>query len=233
MLQQLQSKLGLSFKSEALLHEALVHPSYLNENPGFPLGSYDRLEFLGDAILNTVVAQELFLRGPQLTEGDLTKGRAFLVRGEYLAGLAESIGLGGYLFTGRGEEATGGRSKESSLEAVMEALVGAVFLDRGYQAARDFVLKYMLKDIQHIVAHGIASDPKAELLELVQKTDGEKPEYRLVESSGPVHAPSFVVEVLVNSQVMGRGRGKRKLDAERLAAKQALEQLAYADPTRE
>ena len=226
VLQQLQKYLGCSFQDIRLLKEALSHPSYVNENSGPPISSYERLEFIGDAVLGTVVAQELFIRGKGLDEGELTKMRAHLVRGENLAQVAKSLSLGLYLLMGRGEESTGGRNKPSNLEACFEALVGALFLDQGYALAREFVLRCMETDIDHVVLHGTRGDIKSELQEMLQK-NGSMPEYHLIDSTGPVHDPTFTVEVIVNGKVVGVGTGKRKIDAERVAASEALSSVRF------
>jgi len=225
-LQQLQKYLECSFKDVRLLKEALSHPSYVNENPGPKISSYERLEFIGDAVLGTVVAQELFIRGKGLDEGELTKMRSHLVRGENLARVAKSLSLGSHLLMGRGEESTGGRNKSSNLEACFESLVGALFLDQGYVLARELVLRCMETDIEHVVSHGTRGDIKSELQEMLQK-NGNMPEYHLIDSTGPVHDPTFTVEVIVNGKVMGVGTGKRKIDAERVAASEALSSLRF------
>jgi len=226
VLQQLQKYLRCSFKDIRLLQEALSHPSYVNENFGPEISSYERLEFIGDAVLGTVVAQELFIRGKGLSEGELTNMRSHLVRGENLTRVAKSLSLGSYLLMGRGEEATGGRNKSSNLEACFESIVGALFLDQGYALAREFVLRCMETDIEHIVAHGTRGDIKSELQEMLQK-NGSMPEYHLIDSTGPVHDPTFTVEVIVDGKVVGVGTGKRKIDAERVAASEALSLIKH------
>jgi ribonuclease-3 len=230
---RLEQKLNLSFKDKGLLDQALAHPSYLNELPPGegPTSSYERLEFLGDAMLGAAITLELYQRCPHLPEGQLTRLRSSLVEGKALAGVARRLELGQHLKLGRGEESTGGRDRDSNLAASLEALVGAIFLDGGFDAARDFVLGTMRDEVEGHLAAGVPEDPKSRLQELVQSMSGETPRYRLVEAGGPDHAKSFDVEVVMDGQVMGRGRGKRKLDAEKQAAEEALRRLETSTRT--
>ncbi len=223
----LQGKLKLRFKDAGMLEQALTHPSYLNEtHPGEQLvGSYERLEFLGDAMLGLAVTLEIYKRCPELSEGHLTKLRSSIVRGKTLAKVARDLDLGQHLKLGKGEESTGGRDRESNLAAALEALVGAVLLDRGHDAARKFVLLMMAEEIDLALAEGAHEDPKSRLQELIQASGGAPPVYRLVESGGPDHDKSFQMEVVMDGSVLGKGLGKRKLEAENRAALQALRQL--------
>ena len=220
----LERKLGLRFKHERLLDQALLHPSCLNELPtGEPAPlSYERLEFLGDAVVGIAIAQELFKRCPDFAEGQLTKLRSSLVKRETLAQVARGLDLGQHLNLGKGEEVTGGRDRESNLADAFEALVGAVFLDRGYDRATRFVSDVMREEIEGLLAGEVPEDPKSRLQEWVQGKGGESPRYRLVEEGGPDHHKSFSIEVVINGQVMGKGQGTRKLDAERQAALESL-----------
>ena len=223
----LERDLKLRFKHRELLEQALVHPSHLNElqqGNGRAL-SYQRLEFLGDAILGSAVTLELFQRCPDLSEGQLTKLRSSIVRGRTLAKIARDLDLGRHLKLGKGEESTGGRDRESNLAAVLEAIIGAVLLDRGYDKARKFVLSTLEGEIDRVLADGTPEDPKSRLQELVQASGGSPPTYRMVESDGPEHAKSFHVEVLLGGSVKGRGSGKRKLEAENKAALEAFHAL--------
>ena len=227
------SALGLDFEDQGLLRQALVHRSYLNEHPGSPLESYERMEFLGDAVLELAVSTALYDQLPSLSEGELTKLRSQLVCGESLAGAARSIGLGDALLLGRGEETTGGRSRNTILAAAFEAVVAAVFLDRGYQHARDFVLETLAVPLEKVCRDGAPQEsPKSALQELFQGLGEPAPTYRLAEASGPDHRPVFTVEALLGGEVIGRGEGGRKSDAERAAAQDALDrqQAASAPP---
>lgn len=219
----LESALGLRFRDPELLWQALVHRSFLNEQGGAPASSYERMEFLGDAVLGLVIATELYHRFPDLSEGELTKSRAALVRRETLAGLARRLNLGDYLVLGRGEEATGGRDRDSTLAAVFEAVVGAVHLDQDYDEARNFILRVMAEELSESFRQGRPpEDPKSHLQEYLQALGRPSPHYRLVAAEGPDHHPVFTVEVLAENEVVGVGQGRKKVDAERAAARDAL-----------
>ena len=189
------------------------------------MASYQRLEFLGDAILGSVIALELFQRCPDLNEGNLTKLRSYLVQESSLAAVAKRLDLGSHLNLGKGEEASGGKDRESNLAAALEALIGAVYLDRGPDAATSLILGFMSNEIDGVQKLGAPQDPKSLLQEMVQAKGGEPPHYRVVDQEGPHHDRTFAVEVLVEGQVKGTGGGKRKLDAEREAALRAIETL--------
>ena len=223
----LELKIRLRFKNRKLLEQALAHPSYLNElqdDPG--LGeSYERLEFLGDSVLGLVITLELYKRHPGLAEGELTKLRSSLVRRATLADVARRMGLGQHLNLGRGEESTGGRDRDSNLADAFEALIGAILLDKGFDTSTQFVLETMREEIESILEDGVPEDPKSRLQELIQRTGGPTPSYRVVKSGGPDHHKSFSVEVVMDGRVMGTGHGKRKLDAEKQAAREALGRL--------
>ena len=225
----LQAALGLEFKDRRLLDQALVHGSYANEQ-GWPLSSsYERLEYLGDAVLELVVSEELYRRRPDLSEGELTKGRSDLVRGETLARVAKRCLLGEFLKLGKGEEATGGRDRESTLAAVFEAVVAAVYLDRGYAGAQQFILKTMAQELQGFLGGNIPREnAKSSLQEFVQGQGRPAPQYRLLSCDGPDHGPVFTVEVVVDDEVLGVGRGGSKAGAERTAAENALMRVAPA-----
>ena len=222
----LQMNIGHNFKDRSLLEQALVHSSYLNENPSFPLPSNERLEFLGDAVLELVVTEELYRLFPHLSEGEMTKLRAVLVRGETLARLAASLHLGDYLYLGRGEGRGGGRSKRTTLAAVLEAVTGAIFVDQGFAAARNFGLRFLGDEIQKVMHEGSVRDYKSELQELVQAGMQITPSYRVVKAKGPDHNREFTVKVMVEGRVAGEGWGKSKQMAENEAAKAALETLS-------
>ena len=223
----LEQKLGVRFKDPGLMDQALVHPSYLNELPPgkSPVYSYERMEFLGDAVLGVTVTLELFKRCPDLPEGQLTKLRSSLVSGTTLARIARRQKLGQHLMLGKGEESSGGRDRESNLAAALEALVAAVFLDRGFETARKFVVRMTRDEMDVLLEGGIPEDPKSRLQELVQGMVGLPPDYRMVESGGPDHDKGFDVEVIMDGQVMGRGHGRRKAEAEKMAAQEALHRL--------
>ncbi len=222
----LQQTLGISFNDPSLLEQALVHSSYINENPGFALAANERLEFLGDAVLGSVVAEKLYQDFPQFSEGEMTKLRSVLVRRDNLARIARTLGLGSYLYLGKGEAASGGRHKPANLAAALEAVIAAIFLDQGSASSRDFVLGLLNKELQKVVSQGIKTDYKSQLQELIQSRQQPTPAYYLVEAAGPDHDRKFIVEVRIDNTVLGRGSGRSKKVAETEAAHAALEQLS-------
>jgi ribonuclease-3 len=221
----LQQTLGVAFNAPSLLEQALVHSSYINENPGLAPASNERLEFLGDAVLGLVIAEKLYQDFPQFTEGEMTRLRAALVRRDTLARLARAIRLGDYLYLGRGEEASGGRRKPGNLAGALEALVAAIFFDQGLATTRDFILKLFNTELQRVVSQGVEVDYKSKLQELIQARQQSAPTYHVIEAVGPDHDKRFTVEVRVDDTVLGRGAGKSKKMAETEAALSALQQL--------
>ena len=223
----LESVLGFSFKDPSLLRLALVHRSYCNENDLDPAESYERLEFLGDAVLELAVSTELYRRFPNADEGQLTKTRSSLVRRETLAQIARRIDLGSYLFVGKGVETSNGRQQDSLLAAAFEALVAAVYIDQGNEFTRQFVLRLIDAELaQAEQAGGPPENPKSILQEMVQGRGLNPPTYNLVSSEGPDHGPVFTVDVLVDGQVVGTGAGGKKSEAEGAAAQAALAALS-------
>ena len=221
----LQGNIGVTFRQLALLQEALTHGSYLNENSDFSLPSNERLEFLGDALLNLVVAERLYTQLPALSEGEMTKLRAALVRQDTLAHLASSLQIGDYLYLGKGEEKGGGRNRQSNLACALEAIIGALFVDQGFLATKDLALRLLDNEFQNVLEKAAVIDYKSRLQELVQARQRVTPIYRIVEAVGPDHDKEFTAEVLVANNTAGRGRGKSKRSAEEEAARQALENL--------
>jgi len=221
----LQRTLGVSFNNPSLLEQALVHSSYINENPGFTQDSNEKLEFLGDAVLGLIIAGKLYRDFIQFSEGEMTRLRAALVRRETLARIAKALGLGDYLYLGKGEEASGGRSKSSNLASALEAVIATIFLDQDIAITRDFVLRLFDKELQKAVSRGAVADYKSRLQELIQARQQGTPVYHLVEAVGPAHNQTFTVEVRVADTVLGRGSGRSKKIAETEAAHSALGQL--------
>ncbi len=219
----LERDLGVKFKERALLQQAVVHRSFLNEHPELGWESYERLEYLGDAFLGWVVADELYRRYPAYSEGALTRARAALVQGRTLAEVARVLGLGQYLFLGQGEDASGGRQRRSNLAGALEAVLGAVLMDRGPGEARKLVLRWLAGRMDALGASGAPRDPKSALQELAQQRGLELPRYEVLDESGPAHARRFVVRVWVDGRAEGEGKGGSKVDAERAAASVALE----------
>jgi len=221
----LEKRLGVEFAGPALLALALVHSSYVNENPGTAAGHNERLEFLGDAVLDFVVAGKLYRDFPDLSEGQMTRLRSALVRRETLARVARSIGLGDYLVMGKGEEASGGRDKSANLAGALEAVIAAVYLDRGVTVARKIIVRLLEAEWPAAIAAGTGGDAKSRLQELTQARFQLTPGYRLLAETGPDHDKQFTVEVTVNGEVLGSGTGSSKKLAEKEAARAALERL--------
>lgn len=221
----LQQSLGVTFNNISLLEQALVHSSYVNENPGLAPTSNERLEFLGDAVLGLAVAERLYQGFPRFTEGQMTRLRAALVRRETLARMAQAIGLGDHLYLGKGEEASGGRQKPVNLAGAIEAVIGAIFLDQGLARAQDFTLRLLETNLRKAVTRRDAIDYKSELQELIQATEQQAPTYHIINSTGPDHDKRFTVEVRVGDALLGQGSGKSKKTAESEAARAALVKL--------
>ena len=221
----LQETLGVSFHDLSLLEQAMVHSSYINENPGYAPFSNERLEFVGDAILGFIIAEKLYQDFPDLTEGGMTKLRSVLVRRDTLSRVARTIRLGDYLYLGKGEEASGGRHKSANLAGALEAMIAAVFLDQGLTITRELVLKLFAEELQKVIRQGTEVDYKSRLQELIQSRYQSTPDYRLMEATGPDHDKRFTVEVVLGDTVLGRGSGKSKKIAESEAARSALAQL--------
>ena len=220
-----EEKIGYSFKNKNLLHEALSHSSYANEcKKG--RNSNERLEFLGDSVLSIVISEHLFNHFKHLPEGDLTKIRASLVCEKALFEFSKQISLGEFILLGKGEENTGGRNRPSIVSDAFEAVIAAVFLDGGMEAAREYVLGFIPKDLDKNSAKKL-QDYKTILQEIIQRNPEEKVEYVLRSQSGPDHDRHFVVEVCLNTNVIGHGEGHSKKQAEQMAAKEALELMGY------
>ncbi|MBQ8823800.1 MAG: ribonuclease III [Ruminococcus sp.] len=224
-LRHFESYIKYSFKNRNLLIEALSHSSYANEKKKYRK-SNERLEFLGDSVLSIVVSEYLFHHFPELPEGELTKLRASLVCEKALHVFAQEIHLGDFIFLGKGEEHTGGRTRSSILADAFEAVIAAIFLDGGMNAAKTHILRFIPKNLEHKEVMGIR-DYKTVLQEVIQKNPEEKVEYVLIGETGPDHDKAFTVEVCLNSNVIGTGVGKSKKAAEQMAAKEALSLMGY------
>ena len=224
-LQEFQNIISVNFQNMSLLEQALVHSSYINENPGYTLGHNEKLEFLGDAVLGFFVAEKLYKDYPDANEGEMTRLRAALVSRDTLARVAKGIRLGDFLYLGRGEESSGGRRKKANLAGALEAVIAAVYLDRGERVTRDFIMRILDKEMKRINRKDIIVDYKSRLQETIQSRYQAAPGYRLISEKGPDHDKTFMVEVLVNETVLGKGVGKSKKEAETEAARLALETL--------
>jgi ribonuclease-3 len=218
-----EERLGVKFKKQALLEEALVHSSYVNERPDLSPASNERLEFLGDAVLGLIVADELFGAYPGFDEGKLTELRTHLVRRDTLAEVARRLELGDALLLGKGEEAGGGRDRPTNLACAYEAVVGAVFLDRGLDSARQFIQRSLQPEFLLMKQQPLPADPKSALQEATQAQFQAAPVYRLLKAEGPDHARRFTIEVTVAGRSLGVGEGTSKQQAEKLAAQNALD----------
>lgn len=220
----LERKLGTRFSERGLLRQAVVHRSFLNEQDDRALSSYDRLEYLGDAFLGWVAAAELYERYPNYDEGELTRARAALVRGETLAEVGRILGLGEYLLLGQGEEASGGRDRTRNLAAALEAVVGAVLLDQGEESARSLVLRWLGPRIDAMGDAGVERDAKSALQEFLQGRGLPLPVYETLPGTGGTDG-AFAVRVLVDGRTLGKGEGRRRSDGEQSAAREALTAL--------
>lgn len=220
---QLQNSIGYYFNDIELLETALTHSSYANENKLHISKCNERLEFLGDTVINLVVSEYLYNKYPFYPEGELTKIRAKVVCEPSLAFIARNLRLGNYLFLGKGEESTGGRNRESILADASEALTGAIFLDSSYEVVKNYLLESFEAEIVHSVAKGdLFVDYKTELQERLQKVARAKVEYTVVKEEGPDHNKLFYMDVMVNKETIGSGIGRNKKEAEQMAAKEAL-----------
>jgi ribonuclease-3 len=220
-----EKALNVTFSNKALLQRALTHRSYLNENPHYPLEDNERLEFLGDAVLDFIAGEYLYHRFPEMPEGRLTNLRSALVRTETLAQFADQLDLGDYLHLGRGEEESGGRKRPAILCDAFEAFIGALYLDSGLDAARQFVCALIDPVLQAILALDTDKDAKSRLQEVAQSHYQVTPTYRTVLEEGPDHAKEFTVEAVIGGKVYGWGKGFSKQTAAQAAAQAALQIL--------
>lgn len=227
-LADLQQSISYTFKEPRLLERALTHKSFANENK-VPYHN-ERMEFLGDAVLSLIVSEHLVRTCPDSTEGDLSRLRAAVVSEPALAVIGRTLALGAYLLLGKGEEQTGGRDKDSLLADALEALIAALYLDAGKDAAEAFILRFFEDVIKRTCASRYSLDFKTALQERCQERLKQLPEYRVVSESGPDHQKQFEVELLVKGQLYGRGTGRSKKEAEQKAAKEALEKLRSQEP---
>ncbi len=225
-LRDFQESLDIEFNDMTFLERAFIHRSYLNEHPKLGLEHNERLEFLGDAVLELVVTDYLY-RHYTNPEGDLTNWRSALVKTESLSAVAEAIKLGQFLKLSRGEAKGNDRSRALISANAVEALIGAIYLDQGYDASRMFISKYIIANLPHILKVGSWVDPKSKFQELAQERDGYTPVYKVLEESGPDHDKVFVVGVYVGSKLCGKGHGSSKQSAQQVAAEQALVTYGY------
>ncbi|NLD48132.1 MAG: ribonuclease III [Clostridiaceae bacterium] len=226
---KLEKVTGYKFKNRRNLIQALTHSSYANENKGDKLLCNERLEFLGDTVLNMIISESIYLNYPHFSEGEMTKIRASVVCEPSLVRCAENISLGEYLLLGKGEENTGGRTRTSILSDAVEAVIGAIYIDGGIEKARKFVLDQMRSFIDDSVSGTIFMDYKTQLQEIVQKNSDRKISYEIIEEKGPDHNKLFVSQVKLDEVVAGTGEGRTKKVAEQMAAKAYLEKIRHQE----
>lgn len=222
LLKEFQQKIGYTFKQEGLLRQALIHSSYANEHKMKKLSDNERLEFLGDAVLEIISSEYLYHLHEDWPEGELTKVRASIVCEQTLAFCTRKIDLGKYIYLGKGENQTGGRKRKSILSDAFEAVIGAIYLDGGFASAKEFVHKFVMDDIEHMQ---LFYDSKTILQEIVQADDKGELSYHLVAEEGPDHDKHFIVEACIGNRSVSRGEGHTKKAAEQEAAYQAILKL--------
>lgn len=221
-LMKLEPAIGYQFKNKGLLEQAMTHSSYANERHKNKLECNERLEFLGDAVLEIVSSEFLYHKFKDMPEGDLTKTRASMVCEPTLAYCAAEIDLGSFLLLGKGEEATGGRNRNSIVSDALEALIGAIYLDGGFASAKEFIHRFILNDMEH---KKLFYDSKTILQEIVQRQSEESLSYELIKEEGPDHNKQFEVAALIGSREIGRGVGRTKKAAEQVAAYRGILQI--------
>jgi ribonuclease-3 len=217
----LEKNLNISFKNKKLLKQAFCHRSYLNENPKVNLENNERLEFLGDAILELIVTEHLY-KNYKEQEGKLTNWRAYLVNSNTLSKLAQELGFNDYILLSKGETRDTGKARQSILANACEAFLGALYLDQGFDIIKDFIEKYLIKKLPYIIENGLARDAKSFFQEMAQKKVKITPEYKIMEEHGPDHAKDFIVGVFLEDKLVAKGAGSSKQEAEEQAAREAL-----------
>lgn len=215
-------KIGVSFDHQELLQQVFVHRSYLNEHRSFELDHNERLEFLGDAVLELVVTEYLYQHFPN-PEGDLTNWRSALVRGEMIAQIAARIGMNDYLYLSHGEQQSQGKARNLILANAFEALIGAIYLERGYEAAKEFLGRELIPELERIQKDELHIDAKSRFQELIQERSSITPTYTVLKEEGPDHDKQFTVGVYVGEQLFGTGQGSSKQRAEQSAAQAAVD----------
>lgn len=222
-----EARVGVTFKDKDLLAQAFTHRSYLNENRNLGRGHNERLEFLGDAVLELAVTEHLYAAYPDRDEGDLTSYRAALVNTIVLADAARGLGFNDLLLLSRGEARDQGRARISILADAFEAVIGAIYLDQGYAAAKAFIDRTLVPKLPEIVEEGLWIDAKSRLQEKAQDVLSVTPSYRTVSEEGPDHDKRFIVAAMIGAEEIGRGEGKSKQDAEQLAARAGLKKKGW------
>ncbi len=224
----LEKALGVEFKNQLLLKQAVVHRSYLNEHPDFDVSHNERLEFLGDAVLEIIVTEYLFYKFPETPEGDLTNWRASLVNAKMLASLAEELDIEQYLYLSRGEaKDKNSKARQYILANAIEALIGAIYLDRGVVTAKKFIKEKLLVKLDHILTNKLYLDPKSKFQEKAQEEYKVTPHYKIISESGPDHAKIFEVGLYLGERLIAKGRGSSKQEAQVDAADKGIKKLDW------
>lgn len=226
MLSDLEKNLGYAFHNQKLLENALTHSSYANEKWKNGLASNERLEFLGDSVLSVVISENIYNNYSHLSEGEMTKFRANVVCEASLEKCASRLKVGQYLLLGKGEENSGGRNRTSILSDAVEALIGAIYIDGGFENAKKFVLDQMKKIIEESIKGEIFMDYKTQLQEIIQKSNEQTITYEIIGEKGPDHSKVFVSQVKLDNEVIGVGEGRTKKEAEQMAAKASLKKIS-------
>ncbi len=225
-LSSLEKIIKIDFNNKDLLQQAFVHRSYLNENPEFHLKDNERLEFLGDAVLEMVVTEYLYQLYPN-SEGELTNWRAALVNAKMLAKIADKIKLNNYLLLSRGEAKDTGRARQYILANAFEALIGAIYLDQGYEKSYQFIKREILKELPEIIKQKLYQDPKSEFQEKAQDKVGITPSYEVIKEWGPDHAKNFIIGVYLDKELVAKGQGVSKQEAQEKAAQAGLKEKGW------
>ncbi|MBI2635212.1 MAG: ribonuclease III [Parcubacteria group bacterium] len=218
----LQKNLGIKFKNENLLKQAFIHRSYLNENPAFSLGHNERLEFLGDAVLELIVTDYLYKNYPDLAEGEMTSLRAALVNSQMLLQISDRLGFNDYLYLSKGEAKEINRGRQYILANTFEAFIGALYLDQGYESAEKFILKNLIPELKNVIEKKLWRDAKSLFQEAAQERVGITPTYEVLETTGPDHAKKFIIGVYLEKELVASGEGASKSEAQQQAAENAL-----------
>ncbi len=218
-----EKKLNLKFKNRDLLIQAFIHRSYLNENPNFRLEHNERLEFLGDAILELIVTEELYQKYPKKSEGELTNWRAALVNAKMLGAVSQDLDFNDFLLLSRGEAKELGKARQYILANTFEALIGAIYLDQGLNPCKELIKKYLIKELPRIIETGLFRDAKSRFQEEAQERKGITPTYKVLEEWGPDHVKHFIIGVFLGEELIAKGEGSSKQEAEETAAKNGLE----------
>ena len=227
-IKNLEEKLGIQFKNQDILKQAMVHRSYINEHPGFGLGHNERLEFLGDAVLELAVTEYLYENYPDSPEGDLTNWRASLVNSHMLSELAQELGIEEFLYLSKGESKDKkGKARQFILANAYEALIGAIHLDQKYKTAEKFILKHLMVRLENILENELYLDPKSRFQETTQDKFGVTPTYKVLDQNGPDHSKTFKVGVYIEKEMIASGTGTSKQEAQVKAAEKAIKKKGW------